>query len=54
MSKILSRQYKWQLKQLTLGKCVICGKTATTKRYCRKHAKKQNEYVKKHSLTSPN
>lgn len=46
----ISRQYKWQLKQLKHGKCVICGKRAKTKRHCEKHAVQQYGYVKKSHL----
>lgn len=44
---MITRQYKWQLKQLKLKHCVVCGKKAITKRHCKKHAEKQNIYVKR-------
>ena len=44
----ISRQYKWQLKQLAKGKCIICGKPVITKSHCRKHALAQNKHVRKY------
>lgn len=43
----MSRQYKWQLKQISKKCCVICGKVAVTKLHCQKHAQKQVGYVRK-------
>mgnify|MGYP000894756074 CR=1 FL=1 len=34
----VSRQRKWQLQKQQEGKCIICGETAVTSRYCLKHA----------------
>ena len=48
----MSRQYKWQQKQKSLGCCIICGKKADTKLHCRKHADKQLGYVKKSRIFS--
>jgi hypothetical protein len=37
--KKLSRQRKWQIKQVANGFCMICGKPARTKYHCDFHAK---------------
>lgn len=38
MEDKVSRQYQWQLRKLAEGNCRTCGKTATTKFFCRKCA----------------
>ncbi len=39
----MTRQHRWQLKQATLGRCIICGKEAKTKTYCERHRVKDLE-----------
>jgi hypothetical protein len=34
----VSRQYLWQCKMRSAGRCVICGKPAVTKAHCIQHA----------------
>ena len=38
-----SRQRRWQLKQLALGLCRVCGRRRVNAMHCRIHAKQQNE-----------
>ena len=48
---MISRQRKWQLKQLERGRCIICGRKASPKKrsagdscYCTDHEEKQKGY----------
>ena len=41
--RIITRQRKWQLLQIYEGNCIICGKPAVNKKYCKAHRKKTNE-----------
>jgi len=50
--KKISRQYKYQLKMMVLGRCIKCGKKAVSKYFCLKHMiynreKKRNDYKRK-------
>lgn len=40
----LSRQRKYQLRMKDKGKCIICGKKATTSHFCSTHAEQANVY----------
>jgi len=40
----VSRQRKWQLRQMARGGCRICGKPATSAGLCLKHLVKEREY----------
>jgi len=40
----VSRQRKWQLRQMAKGGCRICGQTAITKGYCLKHLVRERDY----------
>lgn len=35
----VSRQRRWQIKQMASNKCLVCGKPAVKTGYCIKHAK---------------
>lgn len=35
----VSRQRRWQIKQVANGRCKICAKPAVTKHHCKKHAR---------------
>lgn len=39
----VSRQRKWQIKQIEAGRCVTCGAKATNKFYCDAHHASTNE-----------
>lgn len=43
---MVSRQYKWQLKQREAGNCKICGKKAVNKKHCEEHRIKYNEMAR--------
>ncbi len=34
----MTRQYRWQLKQMANHNCITCGDPATTKLHCKEHA----------------
>jgi len=40
----VSRQRKWQLRQMAKGGCRICGQTAISGGYCLKHLVHEREY----------
>lgn len=43
-----SRQYRWQVKQKILGKCVTCGKKRNlSKTHCDTHLVKRQEALRK-------
>src|SRR5215469_11371098 len=56
MSEKLSRQLRWQLRQIEQGNCRICGKPATFRGYCldcrvvrREWAREKNGYKRRYN-----
>jgi hypothetical protein len=43
----VSRQRKWQILQRQAGRCVVCGKPATSAKWCAEHAAYWREYQRK-------
>ncbi len=41
----VSKQRLWQRKMTAQGRCMICGRLAHTRMYCRKHAAQKSERV---------
>jgi len=46
-TKKITRQYKWQLKKIKEGKCIICGQDVVIKKFCEEHRVKANKIAKK-------
>jgi hypothetical protein len=46
----ISKQRKYQLKQISQGKCILCNNILVTRQYCSVHKKKQAKSMKEYSL----
>ena len=44
MSRVVSRQMRWQIKQKLNSKCVTCGKKALSANHCSYHLVKSRIY----------
>ena len=50
MTKKLSKQRRWQLRQVELGKCITCGKEAFKGNYCFEHYNQREIYAERRQL----